>query len=594
MSELNNIDRLFKEKFKDFEVTPSDRVWENIQPSINTGKKEIKPLSSWIRLCSYVAFVLIGFSLATTFVAGPFGIMNTADKATDDKSALGNNTETKRNISKNTIVKSDSFENTANKNNTVVHNEEKAGITNSKDSDKTHFNGNNKNAVGSEDLYLNDRLNGAHPSRSKTKDKSDKNRIAVSETLSENSTNSSLALNTSKATTDKDHKLSSTDKHNVIKQGPITNPEGKNILVAANENPSQVNSIQETDLNDVNNNDADFDPYINTSKVAYEAGTKYVQKKEAATYNTAAITLSAETKENTKVAVANTNAKSGIDSKSSTSFKENTIIKSDSLAAKQNKIAESAKTKKKTEEKDSKDQTEKKSKWVVSTNFSPIYMNLNGSRSSLDAKFDENSKSYQTSMSYGAGLKYELNKKWSVRTGVNVLNIEYSTNDITYYRSSEGSGLEHVNENGNGSGLVIENPSPKSIAHDENGIVTTRYSGNLNHKINYVEVPVELTYKILDRKFGIDVIGGVSSFLLNDNKVSVVSSDTSLIIGEANNLNKLHFSTNIGLGLHYSFMRNLHANVEPMLKYQINTYDNNAGNFKPYFMGIYSGISYRF
>jgi hypothetical protein len=31
-----------------------------------------------------------------------------------------------------------------------------------------------------------------------------------------------------------------------------------------------------------------------------------------------------------------------------------------------------------------------------------------------------------------------------------------------------------------------------------------------------------------------------------------------------------------------------------MFKYQFNTYSNNAGNFQPYYFGVYSGLNYRF
>jgi hypothetical protein len=269
-------------------------------------------------------------------------------------------------------------------------------------------------------------------------------------------------------------------------------------------------------------------------------------------------------------------------------------VVTDSLAQKKKEVAEKPEEKKAAEEKDSKEKKETRSKWVVSSTFSPVYMNLNGSGSALDSKFAENSKSYQTSMSYGVGVKYAINNKWSVRTGVNALNFEYNTNDIIYYYSNNGAGLEHVNENGTGAGIVIENQNPKGIAYNDDGMVTTRYKGNINHRINYIEVPMELSYKILNKKFGIDVIGGVSSMFLNDNRVSLVSSESNLNVGEANNLNKLHFSTNVGLGLRYNFMKTFQANIEPMFKYQINTYNGDAGNFKPYFMGVYSGISFSF
>jgi hypothetical protein len=65
-------------------------------------------------------------------------------------------------------------------------------------------------------------------------------------------------------------------------------------------------------------------------------------------------------------------------------------------------------------------------------------------------------------------------------------------------------------------------------------------------------------------------------------------------MGEANNINPVHFSTNIGLGVDYQFLKAFRASVEPMFKYQLNTFSNNSGNFRPYFIGIYSGISYQF
>ena len=118
--------------------------------------------------------------------------------------------------------------------------------------------------------------------------------------------------------------------------------------------------------------------------------------------------------------------------------------------------------------------------------------------------------------------------------------------------------------------------------------------GYLNQQMNYMEVPVEVSYKLIDKKFGLQLITGVSTLFLNDNKVSVVSNGFSTTLGEANNLNKVHFSTNIGIGLKYSFWKSFEANFEPTLKYQINTFNENSGGFKPYIIGLYTGISFRF
>jgi hypothetical protein len=112
--------------------------------------------------------------------------------------------------------------------------------------------------------------------------------------------------------------------------------------------------------------------------------------------------------------------------------------------------------------------------------------------------------------------------------------------------------------------------------------------------MGYYEVPLEVSYAVLDKKFGINVIGGVSTLFLSQNKISLVSSETNVKLGEAKNLNQVHFSTNVGLGFKYQIIKSFQINVEPMVKYQLNTFSNNSGDFKPLFIGLYSGISYSF
>lgn len=114
-------------------------------------------------------------------------------------------------------------------------------------------------------------------------------------------------------------------------------------------------------------------------------------------------------------------------------------------------------------------------------------------------------------------------------------------------------------------------------------------------KMGYIEVPLELSYALVNKKFGIDVIGGVSTLFLNNNNIYVTSTQGyNVEVGEAENLNDVHFSTNFGVGFKYRFWKSFQANFEPTFKYQLNTFSGDAGNFKPYFIGLYSGISFSF
>ena len=237
----------------------------------------------------------------------------------------------------------------------------------------------------------------------------------------------------------------------------------------------------------------------------------------------------------------------------------------------------------------------KLNRWQLSSNLAPIYFSSITKGSPLDAKLNRNDKTYAANnTSYGLGVNYVINKKLKVRTGVNVLSVEYTTNGIVYYQnnSTGASGkLNNLNPNVSGSLITIESLSNVNTPLNKIG---QKSEGSLNQKFGYIEMPLELTYKILNKKLGIDVIGGMSTMVLNRNEIYLQSQDLNLKIGEANNLNQVHFSGNLGLGLKYGLFKNLDARIEPIIKYQWNTFSNDSGNFKPYILGIYSGILYYF
>jgi hypothetical protein len=103
-----------------------------------------------------------------------------------------------------------------------------------------------------------------------------------------------------------------------------------------------------------------------------------------------------------------------------------------------------------------------------------------------------------------------------------------------------------------------------------------------------------MSYKLLNKKFGIEIIGGMSTLFLQQNEVKLQTEGMEMNIGKANNLNNIHFSSNVGLGFKYDFLKAFQANFQPMFKYQINTFSENSGSFKPYVIGLYTGISYHF
>jgi hypothetical protein len=238
----------------------------------------------------------------------------------------------------------------------------------------------------------------------------------------------------------------------------------------------------------------------------------------------------------------------------------------------------------------------KLNRWQVSTNVAPIYFSSLANGSPIDVKFESNQKSYNTSLSVGVGLQYALNKKLKIRTGVNNLSLDYNTNDIRFIQTAGAKTLQNVNTNLAGKLLevqtVAEGPKGLTLADEQNELKV--FSGSINQKLGYFEVPMEMSYSVINQKLGIEVLGGFSTMFLSQNEVNIVSSGLDMSIGEANNLNSIHFSGNLGFGIKYNIWKKLAAKIEPVFKYQFNTFSNNDGNFRPYVFGVYSGFSYTF
>jgi hypothetical protein len=92
-----------------------------------------------------------------------------------------------------------------------------------------------------------------------------------------------------------------------------------------------------------------------------------------------------------------------------------------------------------------------------------------------------------------------------------------------------------------------------------------------------------------------NLIGGLSSNLLVNNSVYTSLDGTKYEVGKTAGLNPVTFSSSLGMGMEYSFSKNLSLNFEPTFRYFLNPFSNTEGiGVHPYSFGIFSGISYKF
>jgi len=242
-----------------------------------------------------------------------------------------------------------------------------------------------------------------------------------------------------------------------------------------------------------------------------------------------------------------------------------------------------------------------KDKWSVGANVAPVYFSSFGEGSPIDPAFNSNTKSGELNMSYGLSVAYNVTDKLSIRTGVNKVDFGYDTNEVEFSPSLQGSlssRLNNVNYSESAENVVVASKRQNSFAFADKStdVIANDISRNgvIAQEFGYIEVPIELDYSIIENRFGVNFIGGVSTLFLTNNSVMINDTNETIELGEANNLNNVNFSTNIGFGLNYKFTQKIRLNVEPVFKYQLGTFSDISGSFRPFSVGVYSGLNYKF
>ena len=547
MKDHKNIERLFQEKFKDFEAIPPQESWNIIASRLNEKKKKKRIIPIWFQLSGIAAsFIIIG-ALIWNFQSNQ-------------------NTNSPNNSNETVVVGVDNSNSKDKKSNTDFNNNEtlrpEKNIENSEnntikfDSKRIDFEKSNPIVISNEksNIRYKDKKNNSFESKN-TLDTKNKKRYP---NYNNKESNHEIVAN-SKA------KRNKSSKKNLFLETDLiaTTKKNKNSKLNPNHNTT-------TSKKGLINSDK-----INSFFDKTETNTNYV--------NTNNDSLANQTKDTITAVLA---------------LSENIIINDSTLVAKIspeiNPLEELLKEKEAGKNEVEKEK-EKRNRWAVSTNASPVYFNSISEGSSLDSQFSKNSKEFETTMSYGIGAVYQISNKFSFKTGVNALTFNYNTDNVLFNTrlNSVTNNIKTLDRNSNSENLAFSAINSKSDLGDAL-ILLTESKGSIKQELSYVEVPLELSYKILDKKFGIDLIGGVSTLFLNANSISLISDGMEMNIGKANNLNDIHFSSNVGLGFKYNFWKSFNANFQPMFKYQINTFSENSGNFKPYFIGLYTGVSFSF
>ncbi|WAC01131.1 hypothetical protein N7U66_13300 [Lacinutrix neustonica] len=577
MSEKKHIDRLFQEKFKDFEAKPKDTVWNAIQNQLEPAAVQPKVMPLWLRLAGVAALVVLLFTIGNTFLESNTSEGNT-ETIVDTKVDTNGNPENTNSASKTN--------NTASTENETVSEKKPENNALNRNTTTNVPTTQGSNPIVNTNTTTSGNTNKTSTNSIITKKETQANALSASEPLQKN------AKTLSNDTTSESKEVSTAVTNVIDKKTGSQNADRNTAAKTTNKaNRSSQDTKASPSYNAIANN--------KTSQNASEKYAKSTSNLPLYTQNKTANNERLNSNgiaDNTEKLEENQTNQNIINNKTKAKTSKEALAQTNSEEEKTNlnPVDEDAQTPNLLEEaalanniEDAIEKEEEKeeetvmNRWTVNANVAPVYYNTLGKGSPIHDQFIDNPKNGEINTSYGIHLGYALNNRLKVRSGISKLNLSYDTANVIIYENvsntPNSAPLRNINFVPTNQGQSIGVLSANNLSIQQiDGVTNDALNAALSQRLSYLEVPVELEYAIINKRVGFNVIGGVSTFILEGNEVVTEVENRKTTIGEANNINNVSFTTNIGLGLDYKFSDTFKFNFEPTFKYQVNAYNETS------------------
>jgi hypothetical protein len=253
-------------------------------------------------------------------------------------------------------------------------------------------------------------------------------------------------------------------------------------------------------------------------------------------------------------------------------------------------------------------------RWSIAAMASPTYYSKFSTVNNDNTKQMLSSEKPLISYSGGVAFTYKISKRFSVQSGLFYSSLGQEVDGINSYAGfqkyvySKGSSNFQVLTS---SGIIYTNNGDVFLSSNGSGDrLMTNYTNDvfdpkkaslpymnstIRQNFSYLEFPVVLRYKFVDKIIDINLIGGLSYDILVNNSAYTMFDGTKYHVGTTDGLNNISISSSIGMGMEYNFSSSLSLNLEPTFRYYLNPFNQSVtSGVHPYSFGIFSGLSYKF
>lgn len=272
---------------------------------------------------------------------------------------------------------------------------------------------------------------------------------------------------------------------------------------------------------------------------------------------------------------------------------------------------------------DKDNETKTKNNWLVSVKATPLlsyrhvaqvsqinsYSNM-VSKNNLHQNYD-NEKPL-LAYSGGVGVAYKMRERWLIKSGIYKSKIGQVVEDISMVALSSNFTEHGVLSNNlyainTSVGNIVTSDNSQNIYRNivtnfgrekHTGLDAADYKNNSGMSIDlaqtfeYYELPIIVSYKLINSKLGIYLDGGFSANLLTKNKTYLrVNKKQKDISANVDDIKKVSYVTVVGFDVEYPLFSNLIFTLNPVFKYSVNSISK-TNKVYPYSFGVFTGIKF--
>ncbi len=251
-------------------------------------------------------------------------------------------------------------------------------------------------------------------------------------------------------------------------------------------------------------------------------------------------------------------------------------------------------------------------RWSIMAMASPTYFMRPASGNDDLSRQISSSEQSQISYSGGVGFAYKISRKFSIQSGLYYSSVGQEVGGISSFGGFRPYDYTKGDDNFKvltSTGLIYTSNSDVFLLDGSGDRVQTRYtrdvfdpakanlsylSSSLYQNFSYLEMPIILRYKFIDKTIDFNLIGGLSYNLLVNNSVHTMVDGNKYKVGTTD-LNPFMVSSSLGMGMEYNLSEKFSLNLEPTFRYYLNPFGSIPGiTVHPYSFGIFSGLSFKF